>query len=331
MAQPTRLSQAQVSDPVKISGFPDHNERDTDLGACFGEFLRRIVPTSQAYVTAREIAESVAHHIASELYPRSDGDTGQLRDLIVGGIGKRTAIAPLTDVDLLVVLPRRLMEQRSVNALKAIWATIKHRVPDTRFAPDNTGVIVPSEGVTVRVIPAANQDGAFLVPGCAGNDRPAGWCVTNPIAEAATLRLADSLYSGRPRLLLACLKAWKRHSQAPISAFALELLVQDFYAGAPRPFGLGKALIDFWAWVRKRTPTTLHPPGAHTPVAVTDAWHAKAKAAYWRVTLADYHAEQDKIVDAALEWRAVLGDVFPVPGDAADSLPLFPATSSRRA
>ena len=60
MALPTRLSQVQVSDPVKISGFPDHNERDTDLGACFGEFLRRIVPTSQAYVTAGEIASQTA-------------------------------------------------------------------------------------------------------------------------------------------------------------------------------------------------------------------------------------------------------------------------------
>lgn len=328
MPLPARWSQIPVSDPVTLPVEAGADQRN--LGACFGEFLRRLVPTSQAYVTSRDIAESVAHHILSELYPKGMRDPNHMRHLVVGSVGKRTAIAPLTVVDLLVVLPQRLMELRSVNALQAIWALIKLRVPDTRIAPDGAGVIVPADGISVRVIPSAEHNGAFLVPGLAAGERGVTWAITNPIAEAATLRLADSLYSGRPRLLLACLKAWKHHQQVPISSFALELLVQDFYAGAPRPFGLGKALIDFWAWVRKRTPTTLHPPGAHTPVVVTEAWHAKAKAAYWRVTLADYHAEQDKIIDAALEWRAVLGDVFPVPGENDGILPLLAAPARNR-
>lgn len=324
MPLPAHAANLPVADPVTISGFPPHEERETSLGALFGEFLRRVVPTSQAYLTAREIGESVAHHIHGELSPNATNDASRMTHLIVGSIGKRTAVAPLTTVDLLVVLPRKLVELKTLNALKAIWALIKVRVPDVRFAPENSGIIVPANGIDVRVIPAATHEGAFLVPGIVVGHQAATWAITNPIAEAATLRLADSLYSGRSRLLLACLKAWKRHNQVPISSFALELLVQDFYAGAPRPFGLGKALIDFWAWVRKRTPTTMHPAGAHTPVIVTEAYHAKAKAAYWRVTLADYHAEMDKIVDAALEWRAVLGDAFPVPGEHADAMPLFP-------
>lgn len=330
MPLPAHASQLPVADPVTISGFPPEEQRDTNLGALFGEFLRRVVPTSQAYLTAREIGESVGHHIHSELYPNGPIDAGRMTHLIVGSIGKRTALAPLSTVDLLVVLPRRLIELKTLNALKAIWALIKVRVPDVRFAPDNSGIIVTADGIDVRVIPAATHEGAFLVPGVVVGHQAALWALTNPIAEAATLRLADSLYSGRPRLMLAALKSWKRHNQVPISSFALELLVQDFYAGAPRPFGLGKALIDFWAWARKRTPATLHPAGAHTPVVVTEAWHSKAKAAYWRVTLADYHAEQDKVVDAALEWRAVLGDAFPVPGENAEALPLFPARGSAR-
>jgi hypothetical protein len=312
---------------VRISGFPPHADDQQDLAACFGEFLRRTVPTSQAYVAAREIAESVAHHLRSELYPRAVADPNRIQHLVAGGVGKRIAIAPIVTVDLLFVLPAALIENRAVGALKAVWAVLKQRLPDTTVAPDQSGVLVPADGVTVKVkvMPSAPHAGAFLVPGFAGVNRATGWNITNPIAEAATLRLADSLYGGRPRLLLACLKAWKRRNDVPVSAFALELLVQDFYASAPRPFALGKALIDFWAWVRKRTPTTLHPPGAHTPVEVTDAWHAKAKAAYWRVTMADYHAENDKIGDAALEWRAVLGEKFPVPGEDAAALPMFPA------
>ena len=47
-----------------------------------------------------------------------------------------------------------------------------------------------------------------------------GWSVSNPVAEAATLRLSDSLYGGRPRLLLTALKAWRIAQNVPLASFA---------------------------------------------------------------------------------------------------------------
>jgi len=325
MPLPVRLSQIQVSDPVKVSGFPPRTADERDLGSCFGEFLRRTVPTNQAYIAARGIAEDAASLVRRELYPKTAQDPSRIDHLLVGGIGKRTAIAPLATVDLLYVLPAKLIPPKAADALKTILAVVRQHVGNAAIAGDQSGVLVPAGATTVRIVPAAPYEGAFLVPGLANGDRASGWTITNPIAEAATLRLADSLYNGRPRLMLAALKSWKYRNDVPISSFALELLTQDFYASAPRPFALPKALIDFWAWARKRTPATLHPPGTHTPVQIGNAWHAKAKAAYWRVTLADYHVDQNKVVDAALEWRAVLGDFFPVPGEHDAALPLFAA------
>ena len=116
------------------------------------------------------------------------------------------------------------------------------------------------------------------------------------IAEAVTLRLMDSMYGNRPRLMLTALKAWRAQHNVAITSFALELLTMDFYSSAPRSFSLAPALVDFWAWARKRTPVRLKPPGASTAVVIDDAWHGKAKAAYWRATMAEYHLTQDKII-----------------------------------
>ena len=170
-------------------------------------------------------------------------------------------------------------------------------------------------------MPGREHGGTFLIPGYPTIKRSSGWVATNPVAEAATLRLSDSLYGGRPRLLLTALKSWRTYTEVPIAPYALELLVQEFYSGAPRPFELEHALIEFWAWARKRTPCALKPPGGQSALDVGMAWHPKAKTAYWRAMLAEHHLKGGKVVDAALEWRQMLGPVFPIPGESAPLAP----------
>jgi hypothetical protein len=328
-ALPAILTRAAVADPVKVSGFAGPTPVAADLSACFAEFLRRIIPTSRAYGFARGTGAQVAADLRAELYRSAPIDVAETDHVVVGSVGKRTAVAPILVVDVLYALPPKLGITKAADALKTAWAVLKLRHDDARIAHDHSGVTVARDGLTVKVLPCLPHDGAFRVPGAATLERAAGWSVTNPIAEAATLRLMDSLYGSRPRLLLAALKAWRLHADVPISSFALELLVQDFYSSKPRPFPLAPALVEFWAWARTRTPATLKPPGATTAVTLDDAWHGKAKAAYWRVTLADYHIQQGKIIDAALEWRQTLGSLFPIPGDRSQALPLFPERRKR--
>ena len=106
---------------------------------------------------------------------------------------------------------------------------------------DGTGAAVRHDDITVKVWPAQQQNGVFLMPTAATLNRATGWSVTNPIAEAATLRLSDTLYGGRPRLLLTALKAWRLHTNVPIESYFLELLVQEFYGSAPRAIAAAPA------------------------------------------------------------------------------------------
>lgn len=318
MPVPPALAKRPPADPVRVSGFPPE-EAEATIGGCFGAFLRRTVPGHNAYGVARGACVPAVAALRSELYPRGDGTVDHF---VVGGVGKRTALAPISRVDVMYLLPTKLAAGKANEGLKLIWAVLKNRFPGT--ALENDAVVVAQDGVQIRVMPAREHGQAFLIPGAGAAPQAGGWIVTNPVAEAATLRLSDSLYGGRPRLLLTALKAWRAHIEAPISSFALEQLAQEFYAGAPRPYELERALVEFWAWGRKRTPCTVKPPGGAQSLDITDAWHGKAKAAYWRVTLADHHLKTGKLIDAAVEWRQVLGPAFPVPGETPlRTLPLF--------
>jgi len=311
MPLPPALVRRPAADPVRVSGFPA-NSTIPVLGACFGEFLRRVVPSHTAYAVARGICDDVTAVLRAELYPGNarEGVTGS-DHLVAGAVGKRTSVAPITEVDVLYLLPPKLTAQKSGDALKIVWAVLKNRFDGVTVA--ETGVLVPRGMLWVKVLPCREHNGAYLIPGEATVTRASGWSITNPIAEAATLRLSDSLYGGRPRLLMTALKAWRSHAQVPIASFALELLAQEFYSGSPRPYELERALVEFWAWARKRTPCALKPPGGQTAIDVGQEWHGKAKAAYWRAMLADHHLKAGKVTDAAAEWRQVLGEAFPVP------------------
>jgi hypothetical protein len=317
---PAALAANPSADPVRLDG--SLRAAAPSIDGCFGTFLRRLIPSPAAYADARAVGVEVALALRAELTPQAGGEI--VDHVVAGSVGKRTAIAPLSGVDVLFALPAKLASPRAADALKIVQAVLHHRYGVATLAPDDTGVVVMRGAIAVKVWPARLHDGGFLMPGPATLERASGWSVTNPVAEAATLRLSDSLYGGRPRLLLAALKAWRRHGEVPLASFALELLVQEFYASGPRPYPLDKALTEFWAWVRSRAADGVRPPGGKSVLPLGDAWRGKAKAAYWRAALAEHHLKEHRLVDAAVEWRQALGPAFPVPGEQPlKLLPLF--------
>jgi hypothetical protein len=322
MSLPAVLAKVPTADPVKVAGFPPAVHGTATVAGCFGAFLRRLVPLPAQYTAARLAGAEVAAALRSELYPRTRIDVSGVDHVVVGSVGKRTAIAPLNSVDLLYVLPPRLVTPRAADAVKIVAAILHDRfaMADTT----DTRAAVARDDITVKVWPARQMDGAFLMPAAASFDRASGWSITNPLAEAATLRLSDSLYGGRPRLLLAALKAWRAHAEVPIDSFVLELLALEFYGTGPRAFGIDKALPEFWGWARSRAGTGIRPPGGRSMIDVGGGWQGKAKAAYWRATLAEHHVKEGRLIDATVEWRQALGPAFPVPGERPlRKLPLF--------
>ena len=136
------------------------------------------------------------------------------------------------------------------------------------------GVAIADAGVAraarahwVKVLPSREHGGAFLIPGAA-TTRASGWSVSNPIAEAATLRLSDSLYGGRPRLLLTALKAWRVTAHVPDQFVRARAAGAGVLRAARR--GLTKstsALTDFWAGAAAHAVRAV-PPGGQSTLSV---------------------------------------------------------------
>lgn len=253
---------------------------------------------------ARAGAQRVAAVLTAHWRP--DAEPGARDDhLVVGSVGKHTAILPMSPVNLLYVLPGGEDDAPLPELLAAMAAVLSAALPRAFVDVEATAVTVGSGGIAVAVQPARAHGGAFLIPGCGG------WVLTNPAAELAALRMADSASHGLVTRLLALLKAWRRTTAAPVQPFALEVLARTFvieggHEGDPAP-----ALCEFFAWSRRHTPAELSPPGGLARLAVDDRWHPQAEAAYWRCVLANRHAATGDLPAALDEWRKVVGGGFP--------------------
>jgi hypothetical protein len=326
MTFPASLSHRALADPLLPASIiePNHLENYW-LNELFNAFLRTVVPTPQAYANCRLQAEDVVHTLRRALYPNRVPEIMSGDALVVGGVGKRTSLAPIECVDVLYLLPSKLRVSRTADALKVVHAGLSEQYEAEAINAADLGVTVSTSDRNVRVIPALEHGAGFKIPGPTTLDRASGWRITNPIAEAATLRLSDSLNTGGTRRLLTLLKSWRNNTSTPIESLTLEVLVQEFSATQQRNGTLPEAFKAFMAWACSKPTLRLTAPGAVTALEIDDSWHSNAKAAYWRITLAEQSAETDKL-KAALEWRHLLGIGFPVPEETSvATLPILEA------
>ncbi len=290
------------------------------LNELFNAFLRDTIPTPQAYANARYQAEDIVHAIRCALYPIRIAAGVKGDSLIVGSVGKRSALAPIRAVDVLYLLPSRLRINSSGEACKIIKASLNNQFEKSVLLDDELGTIVSTESLQVRIIPALEINAGYKIPGPSTRQSLAGWRIANPVSEAATLRLSDGLYMGATRRLLTILKSWKETIGVQISSFALEVLVQDYFGTQKRQIDLPEDFRAFVAWGRSRTHGAISAPCSQSEIQIDETWHSCAKAAYWRATLAEQCLLQDP-KKAALEWRHLLGKAFPVPEDVGPVLP----------
>ena len=310
MADPLTIQMDQLETQMEQAG----------LEGLFNIFLRARIPTPQAYANARFLAEDVVYALRRAFYPMrmAEGVSGD--SLIVGSVGKRTALSPIEMVDVLYLLPSKLKLDRSVDAHNAVSAGIHDQIEHSGVSIDEIGVVISGSSCRVRVIPAVETAEGYKIPGPNALGADSGWQISNPISEAATLRLSDSLNAGTTRLLLTLLKSWKEAAKVEVSSLALEILVQDYFATQKRQGKLSADFKAFLAWGRSRTPGTITASGAKYDIHLSNAWHESAKAAYSRATLAE-QAELNDDFSAAMEWRHLLGMAFPVLKNSEESLP----------
>ncbi|MDG2243821.1 MAG: hypothetical protein P8L66_10040 [Rhodospirillaceae bacterium] len=93
--------------------------------------------------------------------------------------------------------------------MRVVHAGLADQYAAEVIAAADLGVTITTDGRSVRVIPALEHGTGFKIPGPSTLERASGWRITNPVSEAATLRLSDSLNMGWTRQLLTILKSWR--------------------------------------------------------------------------------------------------------------------------
>jgi hypothetical protein len=271
--------------------------RDTSDDLRFERFIDRILLTQDELLLARKAAQNVAAVLRDKLQPGVDE---RVDHLVVGSIGKRTAIRPLSMVDLVYLLPDPSLIQDGLFRIERI---LRQGMPGIIPVPIDFGLLVPLEDLTVRVLLAKERPRGFAFW------TTRGYVDSHPAAEITALRLSDSLSGGRTTRLLTLLKAWATADQVPLPSFALEILARDFmsdHGGSHWP----DILSDFFAWVRHKDTSAVDRPGSNQPLHVDAGWQKQAEAAYWRCVLAKRLAgEGDPLAELA-EWQRLLGPAF---------------------
>lgn len=165
-------------------------------------------------------------------------DEGEREDhgLVVGSLGRGTAVAGASDVDLLFVLPKDVyskFDSYGGNGQSALLQEVKgvmrERYPRTEIKGDGQAVVIDFKSLafSIDLVPAFQQDdGSYKFP-----DTHSGgsWKKTNPIPEQQAC--SDLFAETADEALHLCnsLRVWKNHIGLSFKGLLIDTLVASFF------------------------------------------------------------------------------------------------------
>jgi hypothetical protein len=281
----------------------------------FERFIAGLTPSDADFEAAEANAAAVAGALRAAFRPLDTllaggfPGAGDSDYVLTGGVGKRTAVNPLTAVDMLYVLPTAL----------------RHRALAVRF----------DHGPNVRLLPVfpfgaaaeAAATSGYLVgrPFNSDDDDEAApgesWRLTNPAAERGLLAEADRISGEKATHLIRMLKAWRRTHGLPIPSIALDVLVTEFvhiwnYQRRNHLF-YDWMIRDCFFWLCYQGGRRLRLPGTGERLALGDQWLASADRMYALAREACRLERDNQDAAAVACWRDIFGaDYARSPADA---------------
>ncbi|MFT3765476.1 MAG: CBASS oligonucleotide cyclase [Minicystis sp.] len=171
---------------------------------------------------------------------------GISRDFLSGSYARATAIKPLHDIDLFVVLdPTAHRDVYPSNTVPPSACLKKvHRALAAAYPTANTptlqqrsvNIVFTGTGIGYDVVPAfENRAGMFVIPD-RGRD---AWIETQPEAHRAALVAANEKAGGKLNALIKMAKHWKKEHRVPLRSFHLEVMAYGAFTSGPDRFPEG--------------------------------------------------------------------------------------------
>lgn len=257
---------------------------------------------------------------------------GVERDILSGSYSRGTAIRPLHDIDIFVILDKQYhrdvypsaVGESPERCLARVQEALEKAYPNKskpRRQRRSVHVDMLGTGIGYDVVPAFEvRGGVFMIPDV---DRK-GWINTNPEGHKEKLELANRRAGSKLNSLIKLAKLWKRRQreQTPdfaLRSFHLEVMAYSAFPAPPPsyPAGLRTLFEHVAAVVRLPCPD---PSGAGPNIdqgvdqqerdKVCDAARAAADQARRALT----YEEQGRHEEAHSLWRDLLGPDYPERG-----------------
>jgi predicted nucleotidyltransferase len=248
---------------------------------------------------------------------------GVLSDRLIGSYARRTAIRPLHDIDVLVVLDPQLHADVRVAdptpCLRKMQRAIA-RIYPTKDTPDlqrrSVGISFSGTGIDYDLVPAfaaGEGTGVYTIPDRFG----AGWIRTNPELHIARSTEANEHAAKKLKPVFKMLKHWRSVAGSSARSFHLEALSWGVFAGDPGRYP--DALTALVGALAERLRYTCPDPAGVGPAVDASLTNENrerevrrfAGAADQMRKLLVMEAQGD-VPRALAEWRRLLGEAFPM-------------------
>ncbi|MEE1273443.1 MAG: hypothetical protein UHI81_02960 [Olegusella sp.] len=186
----------------------------------------------------RKLIDTVLGKLESHYY---DADLGGDHGLVVGSIGRGTAVAGASDVDLLFDLPKDEYQRYDdydgngqTALLQDVKGVLEERYPQTEMRGDGQAVVIEFKNpkITIELVPAFLQtDGSYKYP-----DTHSGgsWKKTDPVPEQDACIALFKKTEDEGLHLCNALRVWKNNTGFKFKGLLIDTLVNDFFEEGDR-------------------------------------------------------------------------------------------------
>lgn len=291
---------------------------DTPQGARMVALLKNLRLTPKQRAAGRRNVTSVCRLLHELYWGASDPDE---HAMLIGSWGKRTAVRPPGDVDVLFELPRDLLAEYrgsagESNVPSRILQRLRQRLltsyPDTAIRGTGPVLVVPFASLKVEVVPAFAYGDRFQICDTLDGGRMR---VIDPGAELSQLETSNRNTRTNTRDLIRMLKCWRHCANAPLKPFWIERLAIAFldkWSSAPVSVDdYPQMLVAFFKYLASRAGGRFSAPGIQETIWIGDAWLPRVERAHAAATTALALDRAGRHRDAGDCWQFLFGTYIP--------------------
>ncbi|MDX1919349.1 MAG: nucleotidyltransferase domain-containing protein [Candidatus Caenarcaniphilales bacterium] len=292
----------------------------------FIDFQKNISLTENQHSDALTKAKGIAKCLLQKYWPRIQSSDIDYVTILGGSYGKGTATRPVTDIDLLFILPSSVYTRFNdyeyngqSSLLQEIKAVLEKSYWQTEMTANGQVLQVKYSSYQFEVVPVFKlNDGRFIY--CdTGNG--GSWKISSFFHELSMVNNADELSNGSYRALVKYLKAWRREHNVSFKSLALELAAQNFIlqwlhitsstAYGDIFFWHDWMVRDCFLFLSNLNWSSVRVPGTDEIVPIDNNWQRKAYKAYEIACQACNYESLDLGTEALECWKKIFGSQFP--------------------